>query len=138
MSGPFPSPSHSAGLLVLRVGLAVILLFHGLAKLQGGIAWMAEPLGAIGLPAWIAYGVYVAEIVAPVLLIVGVLTRFAALTICIDMVMAVILVLRDRVFTINPQGGGWAIELEVLIFVAALTTLLAGGGRFALMGNQRW
>lgn len=132
-----PPPSHAAGLLVLRVGLAVIVLFHGIAKLQSGVAWMAGPLGEVGLPAFLSYGAYLAEVVAPILLIIGLWTRLAAIVICIDMIMAVVLVLRDQAFAIKEAGGGWAIELEALIFVAALTIAIAGAGRFALMRDAR-
>jgi putative oxidoreductase len=121
-----------AGLLVLRVALGVIVLFHGISKVRNGVAWMAGPLSAVGLPSFVAYGSYVGEVIAPVMLIVGLWTRPAALVIAFNMLMAVILVLRQRVMTINPQGGGWAIELEALIFFTAIAVALAGGGRYAI------
>jgi len=49
------------------------------------------------------------------------------------MVMAVTLALRGRVLTINPQGGGWAIELEAMIFFTAIALAVMGGGRVGLM-----
>jgi putative oxidoreductase len=132
MRVPNPAPQTDLGLLVLRVGLAGLLLLHGIAKVKGGIAWMAGPLGAAGLPSALAYGVYVAEIVAPALLILGLFTRLAALVIAFNMAMAVFLVRRDAIGTISPQGGGWAVELEALFFVAALTLALTGAGRYAI------
>jgi putative oxidoreductase len=114
------------------VALGVIVLFHGISKVRNGVAWMAGPLSAVGLPSFVAYGSYVGEVIAPVMLIVGLWTRPAALVIAFNMLMAVILVLRQRVMTINPQGGGWAIELEALIFFTAIAVALAGGGRYAI------
>ena len=129
-SGPAPRPD--AGLLVLRLGVGAILLFHGLYKITHGVAWIAGPLGGAGLPAWLSYGVYVGEILAPVLLILGLWTRLAALAIAFDMFMAIFLARRGDIAKINPMGGGWAIELEALLLIGAVALALAGGGRFGL------
>jgi len=127
------STTHTdAGLLVLRLGVAAILLFHGIFKLTHGVGFIAGMLGRMGLPTFVAYGVYVGEILAPVLLIVGLWTRPVALVIAFDLLMAIVLARRNDVFKVNPMGGGWAIELEALILIAALALALTGGGRYAL------
>ncbi|HTI64711.1 MAG TPA: DoxX family protein [Gemmatimonadaceae bacterium] len=131
MRAVLPAPRTDVGLLLLRIAVAVIVIFHGLFKLKHGVAWIGGPLGKLGLPAWLAYGTYVAEVVAPVLLILGILARWAALAIAFDMFLAIVLVLRPRIATINPSGGGWGIELEALICLSALTIAIAGSGRFA-------
>ena len=130
LSGPAPRPD--AGLLVLRLGLGALLLFHGVYKVTHGVAWIAGPLSGAGLPAWLQYGVYVGEVLAPVLVILGLWTRPAALVIAFDMFMAIFLARRGDVAKVNPAGGGWAIELELLYLVAALVLALAGGGRYGL------
>lgn len=129
---PNPTPNIDAGLLVLRLGVAGLLLLHGVSKLQSGVAWMSGPLSAVGLPSALAYGSYVAELIAPVLLILGLWTRAAALIIAFNMAMAIFLARRGDIGKINPMGGGWAIELEMLFLVAALALALAGGGRYGL------
>jgi len=121
------------GLLVLRLALAAIVLFHGVFKITHGVEWIKAPLGKMGLPGALAYGVYVGEVAAPLFLIAGAWTRIAASIIAFDMVMAVTLALRGRVLTINPQGGGWAIELEAMIFFTAIALAVMGGGRVGLM-----
>ena len=121
-----------AGLLVLRLGLGALILFHGIYKLTHGVAWIAGPLGKVGLPAWLAYGVYVAEVVAPVLVIVGLWARPAAFVIAFDMFMAIFLARRGDVAKINPMGGGWAIELELMYLVGALAIALMGSGRYGI------
>ena len=129
---------EDAGKLVLRLTIAVLLLLHGIAKLKGGIGWMGGALGSLGLPAFIGYGVYVGEIVAPLLLIVGKFTRIAGLIIAFNMLMAIIIVLRDKIFALN-QGGGWAIELEMLFLLGGVAIFLLGSGRYALSkGVGRW
>ena len=127
-----PAPRTDAGLLLLRFGLATVLLFHGIYKVTHGVAWMSRPLGGAGLPAWLSYGVYVGEIIAPALLILGLWTRPAALVIAFNMFMAIFLARRGDIGKINPMGGAWAIEIEVLLLVCALTLALTGGGRYGL------
>jgi hypothetical protein len=41
--------------------------------------------------------------------------------------------LRGRVMMVNPQGGGWGIELEALIFFTAVALAVLGGGRWGVM-----
>lgn len=126
------------GKLVLRLAIGGLLLFHGIAKLKGGISWMAGPLGAFGLPAFIGYGVYIGEIVAPLLLIAGKWTRLAGLVIAFNMFAAVILARRDSIAKLN-QGGGWDIELEMLFLLGGIVIFLLGSGRYALSkGVGRW
>ena len=127
-----PAPRIDAGLLLLRFGVGELLLFHGIYKVTHGVGWIAGPLGAVGLPAWVAYGVYVGEVLAPVLLILGLWPRLAGLVIAFDMFMAIFLARRDDIGKINPMGGAWAIEVELLFLVGALTIALAGGGRYGL------
>ena len=131
-----PTPSlkthPDTGLLVLRLGLGAILLFHGIYKATHGVAWIAGPLVKHGLPAWMMYGVYIAEILAPVLLIFGLWTRIAALIIAFDMAMAIYLVRLPDIGKVNPAGGSWAIEVEALFLIMAVTLALAGGGRYGL------
>ncbi|HEV8598558.1 MAG TPA: DoxX family protein [Gemmatimonadales bacterium] len=131
------SNREDLGKLILRVSLAGILLFHGLFKLTHGVAWIERPLAAFGLPGFLAYGTYLAEIIAPILLVVGYKARLAALVIGFDMLMAMVLVLRPRILTINQSGGGWAVELEALILLTALAVFLLGSGRYRL-GRGAW
>jgi putative oxidoreductase len=129
-------PKIDAGLLLLRWVLGVIVLFHGVFKLTHGVAWISDLLQGRGLPGFFAYGVYVAEVVAPILLFAGAYTRLAALTIVFDMLMAIVLAQHKALFTVN-DGGGWGIEVEAMILFDALVLALTGGGRYALMTGAR-
>lgn len=127
------------GKLILRVTVAVLLLFHGIAKVKGGVGFISGLLAQNGLPAFIAYGVYVGEVVAPLLLILGVLTRPAALIIAFNMLMAIFLARRDAVFAVNERGGAWGIEVEAFFLFGALAVFFLGPGRFAIArGQTRW
>ena len=127
-----PAPRVDTGLLLLRFGIGALLLFHGYYKITHGVAWMAGPLGRVGLPASLAYAAYIGEVLAPILLIVGLWVRPAALVIAFNMFMAIFLARRADVSKINPMSGGWAIELELLFLIGALALALAGGGRYGL------
>ena len=125
--------SNDAGKLVLRVALAALLLFHGVAKLSGGIGFVADMLAKAGLPAVFGYGVYIGEVVAPLLILVGLFTRPAALIVAINMIVAVLLAHTSQFFTLN-ETGGWALELQGMFFFAAVTIALLGAGRYSIGG----
>lgn len=133
-----PAMGNDSGKLVLRLAIGILLLLHGIAKLKGGIGWMAGPLGAMGLPAFVGYGAYIGEVVAPLLLIAGKWTRLAGLIVAINMLGAIVLVQRDKVAALN-QGGGWAIELEMLFLLGGIALFLLGAGRYSISrGVGRW
>ena len=126
--------NESVGKLILRLALGGMILLHGIGKLVGGIGGISGMVSAAGLPAILAYGVYVGEVVAPILLILGWYSRVAAVVIAINMVFAVALAHANQIFTLS-QTHGWALELQGMFFFTALALALLGPGRFAL--NQK-
>ncbi|MFT3804364.1 MAG: DoxX family protein [Burkholderiaceae bacterium] len=120
--------------LLLRVVLGVLILMHGIAKLMSGIGPITGMVEAAGLPSFVAYGVYVGEVVAPILVIVGLFTRPAASIIAFNMVMAFALA-HTKQLTSVTSSGGWALELQAMFLVAALAVALLGAGRFSLGGT---
>jgi len=129
--------TDDAGKLVLRVALALILLFHGVAKLTGGIGFVGDMLAKAGAPAVLGYLVYVGEVVAPLMILAGVYTRLAALVVAINMIVAVLLVHTSQFFTLNDQGG-WALELQAMFFAGAVAVALLGAGRHSIGGTGRF
>jgi len=138
--GSTVSSSHreDLGKLVLRLAVGILLLLHGVAKMKNGIAWMAGPLGALGLPAFVGYGVFVGEVAAPLFAIAGKYTRVAGLVMAFNMLMAVVVARRTDVLALN-RGGGWAIEVEMLFLAGGVLMALFGAGRYSLSrGAGRW
>jgi putative oxidoreductase len=130
--------SQDLGKFLLRATLAVLILFHGVSKILTGIESIIGMIVHVGLPPAIAYLVYIGEVLAPVLVLVGVWTRPAALVIAINMSVAVFLVHTSQVFTLTKTGG-WALELQGMYFVAALAVMLLGAGRFSIAGTAgKW
>ena len=121
------------GKLILRVVLAVLLLFHGLAKISGGIGFIEGMLQKAGLPGAFGYLVYVGEVLAPLLILVGVFTRAAAAVVAINMVVALLLVHSGEFFTISDTGG-WALELQGMYLGSAIALIFLGAGRYSLGG----
>jgi putative oxidoreductase len=137
MTTQYDSWTEDVARLLLRLAVGGLMLFHGVHKVRDGVDWMAPLLEAKGLPTFIAYGSYVGEVAAPVLILVGVLTRLASLVVACTMFMSVFLALSDQVFALN-QFGGWAIELNVFFFLAALALALLGPGRLTVWRGPRW
>ena len=79
------------GRLLLRVLLGALILVHGVNKLIHGIDPIFGMLKGAGLPTMLGYGVYVGEILAPLLLILGLWTRAAAAVVAFNMVVALYL-----------------------------------------------
>ncbi len=129
--------SEDFGKLLLRFGLGGLLLFHGVHKLLNGLEPIKGMLAAHNISDVVAYGVYLGELVAPVLIIVGLFSRIGGLLIALDMIVAVLLARSADVLLLSPTTGAYALETEVLYLVAALSVALLGAGRFSL-GGRRW
>jgi putative oxidoreductase len=117
--------------LLLRVMLGVFMLFHGVAKLVHGIGGIEQMLVAQGLPAFLAWGVYVGEVVAPLMLILGWQTRVAAGLVVVNMLVAIALAHMGDILALSAHGG-WRLELQGFFLFTAIAVMLLGGGKFAL------
>ncbi len=122
------------GKLLLRITLGVCILLHGVAKLQGGVDGIVQGVTAIGLPGFVAYGVYVGEVLAPLLLIIGWFARIGAALIAVNMIFAIAIAHAADLFKISEHGG-WALELQGMFLMTAIALALMGPGRFSI--NER-
>jgi putative oxidoreductase len=131
--------SDDLGKLLLRIAVGLVLVFHGYSKILSGVEWLKAPVAGLGLPGFVAYGVYLGEFVAPIMVILGFRTRLAAPVIVINMVMAILIAHRNQVFALKEAGGGWAIELDALLLLGALALFFMGGGRYGITrGKSAW
>ena len=132
------SISEDFGKLILRATLAILILFHGVAKFIGGPGSVIGAVTKMGWPPAVGYLVFVGEVIAPLLVLFGVWTRPAALVIAINMIVAVILVHTHQLFTLS-KSGGWALELQGLFLAVAIVVALLGAGRYSVGGaGGRW
>jgi putative oxidoreductase len=131
--------TESLGKLVVRLTVGILLLLHGLHKLLDGIGPIEHMLADHGLPNALAYGVYLGEILGPILVILGLFSRIGGLLIVIDMAVAVFLAGMGNLFAFNPATGGYALELEAFYLFGGLAVMLMGAGSLSLGGREgRW
>lgn len=123
------------GKLVLRATIGGIMLFHGVGKMSHGVEGVKKLIATKGLPDFFAYGVYIGEVIAPLLMIVGFWSRTAALIVAFNMVVAILTAHAGDVFKTGP-GGGWAIELQMLYLLGSLAVALLGPGRLSVSGMR--
>jgi putative oxidoreductase len=114
---------QAAGFFILRCAVAASLLLHGVSKLLHGTASIEGLVVSAGLPAFVAYGVLIGEVVAPLLVLANRFVVPAALVMAFNMVVAVALVHTSQIFTLG-KSGGWALELQGLYFFGSLAIAL--------------
>ena len=121
-------------LALLRVVLGIIFLYHGYAKLFvpgvfGGTVGFFAAIN-IPLPAYAALGVSVAEFLGGIFLLLGMVTKWTAAILIIEMLVAFFKVHFKQGFFIAPQSYGY--EFVLLILAALIVVLVNGAGKLAL------
>ncbi|HEY8068913.1 MAG TPA: DoxX family protein [Burkholderiales bacterium] len=130
----YPFQSDNFGKLILRLTVGGLILFHGVAKIlnpAGAMGMITGQLATMGMPAFVAYGVYVGEVLAPLLLILGIFSRIGGLLVVANMAFALTLVHSSQIFTLSKQGG-WALELQGFYLLCGLAVYFLGSGKFAV------
>lgn len=122
------------GKLLLRVTIACLLLFHGYAKIKYGLGFIEGLLLSKGIPAFVSYFVFMGEILAPLLLILGYKTKLAATMIICTMVTAIYLVYPNDLTTLTKVG---ALKLENIYFFlfTSLILVFMGPGKYSIDRN---
>jgi len=123
--------SENIGKLLLRWMLGGMMLFHGLDKALHGLGFIKGLVHGQGLPEWIAYGVFLGEIVAPLFLILGWKSRLWAGVIAFNMVVAIYLTHMTSFLQLGNHGA-WAMEVPMLYLLTSLVIVLLGSGKYAL------
>lgn len=130
--------SDDAAKLLLRLLVGGLLLLHGFHKILSGPHEVAGMLAAHGLPGFLAWGVYLGEVLGPVLVILGVYARIGGLLIVANMLVALLVTRGAHVFQLNEYGG-LGIELETFYLVSGLLVAMLGAGKYAAGGaGGKW
>src|SRR5574341_685532 len=127
------APYGDLGLLILRIGLAVVFIAHGWPKLKG-IGMVTGFFKQLGIPlapaaAWL---VALLETVGSALVVAGLGTRILAAMFVIDMLVAIV---KARIGMAKAAfAGGNAIgwEFEFALLVGALALVFTGAGAYSL------
>ncbi len=128
------SQGNDAGKLILRLAVAILLLLHGMAKLQNPdiIKALAPSFTTFSLPIYIAWLALVGELLAPLLLITGIFTRLAGGLVAFQMALVMVLGNTSELFSFLPLGG-YALELQAMFLFAGVSISCLGSGYYALM-----
>jgi len=114
------------GLLVLRVGLSVMMLTHGIPKFMdfigGNMSLVGDPIKLGGLITSIL--VLLGEVIAPVLILIGLKTRMATLAAIGTMAVAFFIVHADDPFSSK--------EKALLYLVGFVAIALMGAGKISM------
>lgn len=116
--------------LVLRVVTGVIFAIHGWQKLQGGLPGVTGLVASLGFPMPEVFAVLLiaAELGGGILLILGLLTRWAAKSLVIVSLVALFLVHLPNGFSMAT--GGY--EYILLLLAASVSVMLSGPGKWSL------
>jgi putative oxidoreductase len=125
--------NDALGKLILRLTVGILMLFHGIAKITnpGTVDYIGGVLSSSGLPSVLAYGVYVGEVIAPLMIIAGIYSRYGAMLVVINMLFAVFLMHSGDLFSLTEHGG-WRLELQGFYLFGALAIMFLGSGRQAV------
>ena len=108
----------------LRSAIGVIFIVHGIAKFNPGFS---NFLSDIGLPLEMQIPIALAELVAGILLIIGVLSRLSVSLLSIILLGAIFHVKGAQSLT-----GDRGIELDLILLASFLVIMIAGPGRISL------
>jgi putative oxidoreductase len=119
------------GLLILRIAVGGMMLLHGIHKIGSDLTFIEELVTKLGLPAFTSYGVYLGEVVAPVLMIIGFKTRLSSLFFFLTCLFIIFVAHPSDIFKLNDYGG-WQLELVGLYAFGGLALIFTGGGKFVV------
>lgn len=113
-------------LLVMRLVLGAIMIGHGYPKLFA-LSRQVQNVQNLGLPGWLAYFSVMAEFLGGIGVLVGLLTRLAALGIVINMAVAI-----SKVHWHNGLVGKGGYELPLSVAAIAFGLIFFGAGPISL------
>lgn len=127
-----PIRTPDLGLLLIRVMVGVVFVYHGQGKLFGGLEGFAGHLEGMGIPApgLAALLAALAEFGGGLVLIAGVLFRWALWPLVFTMMVAAF---RAHAGKFGLQDGGMEYALTLGVVVVGL--ILTGPGAYSL---ERW
>ena len=114
---------------MLRIGLGVILLAHGLLKLLVfTLPGTAQFFGSVGFPEWAAYPVTIFEIGGGLMLIAGLYARWVA-WLSVPIMLGATFVHFGNGWVFSNPNGGW--EFPAFLVLVAVVVALDAGNRWS-------
>jgi putative oxidoreductase len=127
--------STAYGTLLLRVSLGIMFIAHSavLKWMTFTLAGTAQYFESIGLPGFLAYATFYAELVGGVLLVLGVQSRWVSLAL-LPILAGATWVHMGNGWVFSAPGGGW--EYPVYLIVLSVAQALLGDGAYALSPSR--
>jgi putative oxidoreductase len=101
-----------------------------LKLLTFGLPGTAGFFSKVGLPEWLAYVTFAAEVVGGVLLVLGIWTRWVVVALVLPLVGAIIWVHGANGWVFTAPGGGW--EYPAFLIAASVALALLGDGAYTI------
>ena len=118
---------NDVGLLLLRIAIAIVFLYHGLPKLSKSKA-MSQMMG---MPAGMIFMFGIFEVLASLGIALGIYTQLSALVLAIVMVGAIgMKMMKWNVPFAAMDKTGW--EFDFILLFASISVLLGGGGSLGI------
>jgi putative oxidoreductase len=114
------------GALILRLALGLSMAVHGYQKVvpHGALNHYAHYIVTLGIPYWLGYVSAFTEFVGGMFLVIGLLTRFAAALIAINMLVAL--------FIVGIHQGFGIYNYIIALAAIAIMLVFYGAGTMAL------
>lgn len=112
------------GLLSLRIAVGIPFIIHGMAKLMD-IAGTTGFFASIGLSSIFVYVVGILEVLAGLMIVLGLWAAIGGWIVAIIMAGAY-LIIKNKM----PFFGGW--ELDMVFFFSGIAVALLGSGKYSL------
>jgi putative oxidoreductase len=121
-------------LALIRISLGVMFVAHALLKyVVFTMPGFAGFLGQIGLPAALAWPIFLAELLGGVALILGVGARYVSVAL-LPILLGALFVHAPNGWLFTASNGGW--EYPAFLIAASLAHILGGDGAFALKPSR--
>lgn len=114
-------------LLVMRLALGVVMSAHGYQNTFRHLHEHVRMVASLGIPAWLGYISSFTELAGGILVLAGLLTRFAAFAICIDLLVAI-----WKLHWHNGLTGEHGYEFPLALIALGVGLIFFGGGPISL------
>ena len=126
-STKYSAGAFNIGMLILRGGMAALMIPHGFDKLQNFSKYSKDFMNFLGAGQTVSFALLVfAEFFCACLVLLGLFTRLACVPLVIAMTVALVKAHKSQVF-----GEG---EHATLFIIGFLTVLILGPGKISVDG----
>ncbi|WP_306014285.1 MULTISPECIES: DoxX family protein [unclassified Allomuricauda] len=129
--------NKNVAILLFRISIPFTMLIYGIDKITNGTGFIGSLLDAYNLPSFLVYGVFIGEIIAPIMLLLGYRSRLAGSLFAFNCLLAILMAQIQYFFTLN-QFGGWTLDLLFIYLVAGIAFFYSGAGKHAISTSHAW